>query len=203
MDMTARGDGIASRALHGILHGLTRLRMGFRRFRRTRPFWAGVWTMLGGAVLTYVPGTSIKFVFALGNLLWAGILVGALVLLFGLFLWLQPQFRYILGTLIILLSLFSFVTSDFGGFFIGMLLGMIGGSLAIAWVPNAPPSWRERRRARRRGELAVAGVVPGMVTGVEVTGQLAPRSAETYGGAEVTEVPSESASDRPAGPPAV
>jgi hypothetical protein len=31
---------------------------GFRNWRRQRPFWAGVWAILGGAIVAFVPGTS-------------------------------------------------------------------------------------------------------------------------------------------------
>ncbi len=62
-------------------------------------------------------------------------LVGVLVAIFGLFLWLQPNLRYLLGTLIIVFSLGSFMSSDFGGLLVGMLFGLIAGALAIAWTP--------------------------------------------------------------------
>lgn len=143
--------------------GTHNLRIGFRRWRRSRPFWAGVWTLLGGGLIAYVPGTAFKFALMPGSLIWAGILVGVIIVIFGLFLWVQPSIRYLLGVLIILFSLFSFITSDFGGLLLGMLLGLVGGSLAMAWIPNAPPTRRERRRARK---LAAAEV--------ELTGRAAP-----------------------------
>ncbi|TMI14975.1 zinc ribbon domain-containing protein [Candidatus Bathyarchaeota archaeon] len=39
------------------------------------------------------------------------------------------------GVIIIILSLISFATSSLGGFFIGFLLGLIGGILGIVYKP--------------------------------------------------------------------
>lgn len=41
-----------------------------------------------------------------------------------------------LGFLIITLSLASFITSNLGGFLLGMLLAMFGGAMAMAWTPR-------------------------------------------------------------------
>jgi hypothetical protein len=109
--------------------------LAFRQWRRRRPFWAGFWAILAGAIIAYVPGTAFKFSLVPGSLIWLGVLVGVLIAIFGLFLWLQPSLRYLLGVLIIMFSLGSFMSSDFGGLIVGMLLGLVGGALAVAWVP--------------------------------------------------------------------
>lgn len=131
----------------GLRHLLGTARAGFRTWRRTRPFWAGVWTVLGGAIIAYVPGTAIQFVFSTTSIA-IGVTVGVVIGVCGLCLWFQPQLRFLLGVVILVLSLVSFVTSDFGGFFVGMLLSIIGGALATAWVP-APVVKRGRHRRRR------------------------------------------------------
>jgi hypothetical protein len=41
-------------------------------------------------------------------------------------------------------SLASFLLSNLGGFVIGMLLGILGGSMAVGWVPDIE---RFRRRS--------------------------------------------------------
>jgi len=38
----------------------------------------------------------------------------------------------------IVLGIVSFPTSNLGGFFIGMLLAMVGGAMAFAWEPGEP-----------------------------------------------------------------
>jgi hypothetical protein len=113
----------------------TRARLGFRRWRRTRPFWAGVWCILGGVIMMYGPLTAIKLLLVSGTVVWAGILIGALVVTMGLFMWFSPQFHQVLGILAALFSIVSLVTSNLGGFLIGLLFGVIGGSMAFAWTP--------------------------------------------------------------------
>jgi hypothetical protein len=156
-------------------HRLHAARMAFRRWRRTRPFWAGVWAMLGGALIAYVPATAFKLLLVANSSLIIGILVGALVGVFGLMLWFARPLRVLLGVLIVLLSLVSFFTSDFGGLLLGMLMGLIGGSLAIAWVPTKV-TWRQRRRARKR---AVAGEEPSPAAASELPAETATTITQT------------------------
>ena len=149
-------------------HWVRSARLAFRNWRRTRPFWAGVWAMLGGALIAYVPATAFKFFLIANSSLIIGVLVGALVGVFGLLLWFAKAIRVPLGIMIILLSLASFFTSDFGGLLLGMLMGLIGGSLAIAWVPTKT-TWRQRRRARQvlaAGDDDGAAALPASATAV-------------------------------------
>jgi uncharacterized protein DUF6114 len=60
-------------------------------------------------------------------------LMAALMALMALVMWFQPHLRVIAGVSTILFALASFLTSNLGGFLLGMLLGLIGGSLAVAW----------------------------------------------------------------------
>lgn len=129
-------------------HRLHVARLAFRRWRKTRPFWAGIWTMLGGALIAYVPATAFKFFLMASGSLVLGVLVGVFIGVSGLMLWFIKPLRIFLGVVIVLLSLASFMTSDFGGLILGMLMGLIGGSLALAWVPQKT-TWRQRRRARQ------------------------------------------------------
>jgi len=54
---------------------------------------------------------------------------------FGIVLLTNPDNHIALGVLIIVFSLISWVTSV-GGFFIGFLLALIGGILALVWKPS-------------------------------------------------------------------
>ncbi|MBO0686624.1 MAG: hypothetical protein J2P45_26055, partial [Candidatus Dormibacteraeota bacterium] len=79
-----------------------------------------------------------------------GILVGVVVVLMGLFLWFLPQNRHIAGALAIAFSLASFITSNLGGFIVGMALGIVGGAMGFAWtprrvVPGAPETLQDRQ----------------------------------------------------------
>ena len=127
--------------------GLHNLRLNFRRWRRSRPFWGGFFAILGGAIIAYLPTMAIKLIIASGTTVIVAIAVGLLIVIFGLFLWFAAYLRQIVGVLIVLLAVISLITSNFGGFFIGMILAMVGGSLGFSWVPTEPriKKWRTRR----------------------------------------------------------
>ena len=81
----------------------------------------------------------------------AGYLIPAHLLLMGVLLWLNPVDRIIYSLIAIFLALWSWTTSNLGGFFVGMLLGMVGGALAFAWTTDAKhgsPSRRVRGKQR-------------------------------------------------------
>jgi uncharacterized protein DUF6114 len=130
-----------------------RARLAFRRWRRTRPFWAGIWAMIGGLIVLYGPLMSIKVILVAGQIVWMGILVGALIALAGLFLWFEHGLSRLLGVLIVLLGLVSLITSDFGGFIIGMLFSLVGGSMAFAWRPLQRQRAEAPAKVERRGEV--------------------------------------------------
>ena len=110
---------------------------GFRRWRRTRPFWGGVFAVLGGLELIAIPLAPMPLVVHQGMAGVASWLIGALLVTAGVLMWTQPAQRSFYGILAVLLSLASFLTSNFGGFFVGLLLGLVGGALGFAWSPAA------------------------------------------------------------------
>jgi hypothetical protein len=87
--------------------------------------------------MAYGPTTAIKVILISGTVVWAGILVGVLVATMGLFLWFTPHLRQVVGIVAVILSIVSLLTSDYGGFGIGLLLGTAGGALGFAWAPLA------------------------------------------------------------------
>ncbi|MFE5581775.1 DUF6114 domain-containing protein [Kitasatospora sp. NPDC056531] len=127
-------------------------RWEFRVWRGTRPFWAGLLTFGGGLPILYFPFPYAHFSLgglglALSTTAGAGsLLIGSLLITLGVTLWLQEQLRIFAGVAAILLSLLSVPVANFGGFFLGVLPGLIGGSLACAW---APPSLRPEVRGGR------------------------------------------------------
>jgi hypothetical protein len=66
---------------------------------------------------------------------WAGLLAGAIVLLMGGVLWFAPQQRTLAGLIAVIFSVGSFISTNLGGFFIGMLLGILGGAMGFSWAP--------------------------------------------------------------------
>jgi hypothetical protein len=100
--------------------------------------------LLGGLEMLLIPLTGvlargqIKLVIYVGVGGVFGILIGALLIACGLALWFTPVHKTFYAIAGVLLSLLSFIGTNLGGFFIGMLLGIVGGSLAFAWYPGAP-----------------------------------------------------------------
>ncbi|GAA2604181.1 MULTISPECIES: DUF6114 domain-containing protein [Streptomyces] len=120
----------------------TRLRLRFRAWRGGRPFWAGLFTLLGGVPIAYFPYATLK----LGNMSIAmattagaaSLIIGGLLVTLGLTMWFQTATRIFAGVAAILLALVSLVVSNIGGFLIGFLLALFGGALAISWAPGKP-----------------------------------------------------------------
>jgi hypothetical protein len=119
----------------------------WRRWRRTRPFWGGVFLILAGLELIAIPLTgvlghgAVKLVIYIGIGGVFGILIGVLLIASGVLTWINPGNRLFYGIAGVVLGILSFPASNLGGFFLGMLLAIIGGSLVFAWAPlGAAPS---------------------------------------------------------------
>lgn len=66
------------------------------------------------------------------------LIIGVLLITLGLALWFQQAIRVFAGVAAILLALVSLPVSNLGGFFMGFLLSMLGGALALSWAPGQP-----------------------------------------------------------------
>jgi hypothetical protein len=110
----------------------------FTRWRRRRPFWGALLIILAGTEIALTQLAPVKVVVHLGVEGLAGQAVPIVMILCGLLLWFSPEQRMFYAILSVLLSLASWVTSNLGGFFVGLLLGVIGGSAAFAWSPRRP-----------------------------------------------------------------
>lgn len=136
-------------------HALTPIRSGwrwFRDWRRNRPFWGGFLLVAAGIELLVAPAAQ-SLILPIDLVIYAGIagvygpLIALLLISLGVLSWLQPAQHVFFGLVGLMLALVSFPTSNFGGFVIGMLLGIVGGSLVFAWSPEV-----RRRPRRRRGD---------------------------------------------------
>ncbi|MFJ6843421.1 DUF6114 domain-containing protein [Streptomyces griseoluteus] len=125
-------------------------RAAFRDWRGRRPFWGGLLLALGGAEILLTEKASLKVVMHIGMQGLAGYLLPALMLLLGLLVLFNPAQRLFYSIVGVLVSLGSWLTSNLGGFFIGLLLGVVGSCLAFGWLPDqeARVSRRQRRRER-------------------------------------------------------
>lgn len=128
-------------------HNLTAYRRGFRTWRGNRPFWAGLFTMLGGMPIAYFPYADLH----LGNMTLAmstttgsaALIIGALLITLGLTMWFHHIVRVFAGVAAILLALISIPLANLGGFVVGFLLALIGGALSASWAPGEPKADEE------------------------------------------------------------
>lgn len=122
-----------------------RVRAGWRRFRRwrrSRPFWAGVFTLLAGLNFLAPPDVPLR----IGTMVIEtklimdtnGLLIGAAIVVCGVLLWIRPMFRFLAGVVTLILSLVGVVTANLGALLVGTILGLLGGALAVAWTDRPP-----------------------------------------------------------------
>ncbi|MFJ3303270.1 DUF6114 domain-containing protein [Streptomyces sp. NPDC086549] len=111
----------------------------FRTWRGERPFWAGLFTSLAGLPILYWPYANLDlggFPLAMSTTSGAGaLIIGVLLIALGLTLWYHPHHRVFAGIAALLLALVSFPVANLGGLFLGLITGLVGGSLACSWTP--------------------------------------------------------------------
>jgi hypothetical protein len=125
-----------------------RARLGFRAWRHTRPFWGGLLVLLGGGEIIFTYHAPMALVMHFGLYGLAGYLVPALLVLLGAMILFDPQHRTFYSVLAVLAALGTWLTSNLGGFILGMLLGLVGGSLAFGWQTGPRPARKRRKRVR-------------------------------------------------------
>lgn len=142
---TSHGKGIRSR--------LGALRQWFLAFRRTRPFWGGLWMILGGWAILRFAMIPLRLLTRFGFSGFAGYFLGGGLIAFGLVCWFLPSNRRIVGVLAVCFAIVSLVESNLGGFFVGMFFGVLGGCMAFGWGEKKPT----RRMLRRQAAAEPAG----------------------------------------------
>lgn len=115
---------------------LAKQRAWFRSWRRTRPFWAGVFVMVGGAVIILLPLAPLPIMLKIGFAAIAGVAIGLVLIIGGLLFWFTPSNRVFVAVITAGVSVFSLVASNLGGFIVGMMAGIIGSCLAFGWTPD-------------------------------------------------------------------
>ena len=134
-------------------------RASWPAWRRSRPFWGGLLLILAGLEMLLIPLTGvltrgpIKLVIYVGIGGVFGVLIGGLLVACGVALWFNQAHKTFYAIAGLLLAILSFTGTNLGGFFIGMLSGIVDGSLAFGWTPidasAAGQSGSARRSCRR------------------------------------------------------
>jgi hypothetical protein len=134
-----------------------RIWRAWRHWRRSRPFWGGLLILLGAGEILFTELVPLRVILHLGPEGIAGYLLPAIMVVCGFLLWFNPDQRLFYSILAVLLSLGTWITSNLGGFILGLVLGVVGASLAFGWQPGVPAGgtggiggWMSRIRGRAR-----------------------------------------------------
>jgi hypothetical protein len=92
------------------------------------------WGMMGYGYSGYGYGMMGELGFGMFGIL--GLVFGAIVIISAFMLNSKPHEHSTWGTLIVIFSVLSIFGGAMGGFGIGLILGLIGGVLAITWKPT-------------------------------------------------------------------
>ncbi|MGV9216314.1 DUF6114 domain-containing protein [Micromonospora sp. RB23] len=111
----------------------------FRGWRRSRPFWGGLLTVLAGVEMfasTRMTLNGLSFHSGATGLL--SLLIPVILVTCGLLLWFTPGQRLFYSIVAAVTAVYALIGLNLGGFFVGLLLGIVGSALAFAWTPNRP-----------------------------------------------------------------
>ncbi|XTZ15023.1 DUF6114 domain-containing protein [Micromonospora echinospora] len=140
---------------HARSGGFSRTRRRFHRWRRSRPFWGGLLTALAGVQIFGTTQMSLGgLTFQMGPTGFLSWVIPTILVACGMFMWFTPQHRMFYAVVAAVTALFSLIGVNLGGFFVGLLLGMVGSALGFAWVPARAPT------ASGTGEAAAIGEPP-------------------------------------------
>lgn len=135
---------------------LKTLRAPFRDWRRSQPFWAGLFVMFGDAVLILIPLAPLPIMLEIGMAAIAGVALGLVLIIGGLSFWLMPSQRVVVAAITAACSVFSLVASNLGGFVVGMMAGVVGSCMAFGWSPDKA----ERAKPAGPAHEAAAAAAP-------------------------------------------
>jgi len=110
---------------------------GFGTWARNRPFAGGVLTVLAGIEMFFSGQLDIGNIHVqLGIEGFQATIIPVGMVLLGILAVLMPAHRIFYGVLSLVLAVYSLIGVNLGGFFVGMLLGSVGGILIVAWMPK-------------------------------------------------------------------
>lgn len=147
----------------------------WRRWRKARPFWGGLATVLAGAEISAIPLAPLKIMLHQGIAGIPSVLMGLVMVLMGLSAWFAPQYRTLAGVVTVMIAAAALVMSNLGGFLIGTILGVVGGGMVFAWQPVSPAPAPEAGGGPGAGDTPGTEDVPG---GGDIPGASGPPGVE-------------------------
>jgi hypothetical protein len=121
-----------------------------------------IFSIIYALILVALASLFAAFGFGLGagfaiGLAVVAILFGVIILVLAMRLKSNPAGAKTTGILILVLALISFIGG--GGFYIGAILALIGGILALVWHPpaNVQPAWNQQPMAPTMGGASPPG----------------------------------------------
>jgi hypothetical protein len=109
----------------------------FRPWARRRPFVGGVLVALSGVELFFSGQLDIgKIHVQLGIEGFQATILPVLLVVLGVLVIAMPAHRIFYGVIALAVAVYSLIGVNLGGFFVGMLLGAVGGILVVSWMPK-------------------------------------------------------------------
>jgi hypothetical protein len=143
-----------------------------------------VLVILGAAEILLSERAPLPLVIHIGLQGLAGYLVPLILLLCGMLLLINPTQRMFYAVLAIVLALLSWITSNLGGFFIGMILGVIGGALALAWTTTGrlgSPRWLRHKPSSSEPSAGLDLILGDRDTNAHAVAEAIPRQSSWAG----------------------
>ncbi|MEV4536810.1 DUF6114 domain-containing protein [Asanoa sp. NPDC049518] len=112
---------------------------GFRKWRQSRPFWGGLFLVLSAVEIFLSTQLSLGGLsFQLGPTGFLSWLIPTILLACGVLSWTTPAQRLFYAVVGAVTAVFSLIGVNLGGFFVGLVLGIVGAGLVFAWLPGTP-----------------------------------------------------------------
>lgn len=119
----------------------------FGSWRHRRPFIGGILTVLAGVEIFFSGQLDVgKLHVQVGIEGLQATIIPVLLVLLGILAIAMPAHRIFYGVISLAISVYSLIGVNLGGFFIGMLLGAIGGIVTVAWMPPGDTDKAATRR---------------------------------------------------------
>ncbi|GHJ46529.1 hypothetical protein Cs7R123_38710 [Catellatospora sp. TT07R-123] len=105
-------------------------------WRRSRPYWGGKLLILAGVeIIGSTKMTLDGATISVGITGLQSLLIPFILVVAGLLAWFSPAQRMFYGLVGVFVAIYSLIAVNLGGWFLGTILGIVGGGLVFAWNP--------------------------------------------------------------------